>query len=228
MPQYNSLNEKLSNSQFNKLKSAIEDGTEVALRLSSNMIGDSDDKINFPYELLSTNRQIANLRKAFSNYLSTDIKLSKTQISNMIQSGGFLGRLLGPLLKTGLPLVKSVIKPLPKSVLIQLGLTTATSAVDAGIHKKILGSGNHPSDSALHNNTVLIISNDEMKDIIRIAKSLEDSGLLYKGVSETIQNEAKEQRRGFVSVLLGTLGANLLGNILAGKRAIARRQHSVS
>ena len=228
MPQYNSLNEKLSNSQFNKLKSAIEDGTEVALRLSSNMIGDSDDKINFPYELLSTNRQIANLRKAFSNYLSTDIKLSKTQISNMIQSGGFLGRLLGPLLKTGLPLMKSVIKPLPKSVLIQLGLTTATSAVDAGIHKKILGSGNHPSDSALHNNTVLIISNDEMKDIIRIAKSLEDSGLLYKGVSETIQNEAKEQRRGFVSVLLGTLGANLLGNILASKRAIARRQHSVS
>ena len=228
MPQYNSLNEKLSNSQFNKLKSAIEDGTEVALRLSSNMIGDSDDKINFPYELLSTNRQIANLRKAFSNYLSTDIKLSKTQISNMIQSGGFLGRLLGPLLKTGLPLMKSVIKPLPKSVLIQLGLTTATSAVDAGIHKKILGSGNHPSDSALHNNTVLIISNDEMKDIIRIAKSLGDSGLLYKGVSETIQNEAKEQRRGFVSVLLGTLGANLLGNILAGKRAIARRQHSVS
>ena len=228
MPQYNSLNEKLSNSQFNKLKSAIEDGTEVALRLSSNMIGDFDDKINFPYELLSTNRQIANLRKAFSNYLSTDIKLSKTQISNMIQSGGFLGRLLGPLLKTGLPLMKSVIKPLPKSVLIQLGLTTATSAVDAGIHKKILGSGNHPSDSALHNNTVLIISNDEMKDIIRIAKSLEDSGLLYKGVSETIQNEAKEQRRGFVSVLLGTLGANLLGNILAGKRAIARRQHSVS
>ena len=192
------------------------------------MIGDSDDKINFPYELLSTNRQIVNLRKAFSNYLSTDIKLSKTQISNMIQSGGFLGRLLGPLLKTGLPLMKSVIKPLPKSVLIQLGLTTATSAVDAGIHKKILGSGNHPSDSALHNNTVLIISNDEMKDIIRIAKSLEDSGLLYKGVSETIQNEAKEQRRGFVSVLLGTLGANLLGNILAGKRAIARRQHSVS
>ena len=223
MTQYNSLNVKL-----NKLKSAIEDGTEVALRLSSNMIGDSDDKINFPYELLSTNRQIANLRKAFSNYLSTDIKLSKTQISNMIQSGGFLGRLLGPLLKTGLPLMKSVIKPLPKSVLIQLGLTTATSAVDAGIHKKILGSGNHPSDSALHNNTVLIISNDEMKDIIRIAKSLEDSGLLYKGVSETIQNEAKEQRRGFVSVLLGTLGANLLGNILAGKRAIARRQHSVS
>ena len=112
MTQYNTLNVKLSNSQLDELKSAIEDGTEVVLRLSSNMIGDSDDKINFPHELLLTNRQVANLRKAFANYLSTDIKLSKTQISKMIQSGGFLGRLLGPLLKTGLPLMKNVIKPL--------------------------------------------------------------------------------------------------------------------
>ena len=97
------------------------------------MIGDSDDKINF-----LTNRQVANLRKAFANKLSTDIKLSKTQISKMIQSGGFLGRLLGPLLKTGLPLIKNVIKPLAKSVLIPLGLTVAASAADAGIHKKNL------------------------------------------------------------------------------------------
>ena len=118
MAQYNSLDVKLSNSQLNKLKSAIKSETEVVLRLSSNMIGDSDDKINFPHELLLTNRQVANLRKAFANYLSTDIKLSKTQISKMIQSGGFLGRLLGPLLKTGLPLMKNVINPLPKSVLI--------------------------------------------------------------------------------------------------------------
>ena len=73
-------------------------------------------------------------------------------------------------------------------------------------------------------NTTLIISNDEMKDIIRIVKSLEDSGLLLKGVSETIQNEAKEQKRGFLSMSLGTLGASLLGNILAGKGAIAKRQ----
>ena len=78
MTQYNSLNVRLSNSQLNKLKSAIEDGTKVVLRLSSNMIGDSDDKINFPHELLLTNRQVANLRKAFANYLSTDIELSKT------------------------------------------------------------------------------------------------------------------------------------------------------
>ena len=109
--------------------------------------------------------------------------------------GGFLGKLLRPLLKTGLPLIKSVIKPLAKSVLVPLGLTAAASAADAGIHKKILGSG---SD---HNNTILIISNDEMDDILKIVKSLEDSGVLLKGVSETIQNEAKEQRGGFLSML---------------------------
>ena len=109
----------------------------------------------------------------------------------MIQSGRFLGRLLGPLLKTGLPLVKNVMKLLAKSVLIPLGLTAAASATEAGIHKKILGSG-HPLDSALHNTTV-IIANDEMKDIIKIVKPPEDSGLLSKGVSEAIQNEVKEK-----------------------------------
>ena len=95
MGQYNSLNVKLSNSQLNKLKSAIKNEAEVILRISSNMVGDSDDKINFPHELLLTNRKVANLRKTFTNYLSTDIKLSKTQISKMRQSGGFLDRLLG-------------------------------------------------------------------------------------------------------------------------------------
>ena len=163
MTQYNSLNVKLSNSQLNKLKSAIKNETEVFLRLSSNMIGDSDDKINFPHELLLTNRQVANLRQAFANK-STDIKLSKTQLYQMRQSGGFLGRLLGPLLKTRLRLIKDVIKPLDKSVLIPFGLTEAASAADAGIHKNVLGLGN--------NNTILIISNDEMKDIIKIVKAL--------------------------------------------------------
>ena len=126
----------------------------------------------------------------------------------MTQSGGFLGRLLGPLLKTGLPLIKNVIKPLAKSVLIPLGLTAAASAADAGIHKKILGSGNM---------TTLIISNNEMEDIIKIVKSLEDSDLLLKGVNEIVQNEAKEQKGGFFSMLIGTLGASLLGNILTGR-----------
>ena len=136
MTRYNSLNIKLSKSQLNKLKSAIKNETEVVLRLSSNMIGNNET--NFPHELLLTNRQVENLRNAFANYLSADIKLSKTQLSKMIQSGGFLGRLLGTLPKTGLPLIKNVIKPLAKSVLIPLGLTAPASAADAGIHKKNL------------------------------------------------------------------------------------------
>ena len=98
MTQYNNLNVKLSNSQLNKLKSAIKNESEVVLRLSWNMIGNSDHEANFPHKLLLTNRQVTNLCKAFSNYLSIDIKLSKTQLSRMIQLGGFLGRLLGPLL----------------------------------------------------------------------------------------------------------------------------------
>ena len=102
------------------------------------MIGNSDVNANFPHELLLTNRQVANLRKAFAKTTSTDIALSKTQLSKMIQSGGFLGKLLGPLLRTGLSLMKSVIKPLAKSVLVPLGLTAAASAADAGIHKKNL------------------------------------------------------------------------------------------
>ena len=141
------------------------------------MIGNSDDETNFAHTLLLTNRQVANLRKAFANYLSTDIKLSKTQLSKMMQSGGFLGRLLGQLLRTALPIAENV----AKNFLLPLGLTAAASSADAGIHEKILGYGH---------NTALIISNDEMKDILKIVKSLEDSGLLL-GVSETIKNEAK-------------------------------------
>ena len=207
MTQYNSLNVKLSNSQLNKLKSSIKNETDIVLRISSNMVGNSNDNTNFPHELLLTNRQVANIRKAFAKNTSADIKLSKTQLSKMIQSGIFLGRLSGPLLKTGLPLMKSVIEPLAKSVLVPLGLTAAASAADAGIHKKILGSD--------HNNTTLIISNDGMDDILKIVKSLEDSGELLKGVSETIQHEAKEERGGFLRMLLGTWSASLLGNILS-------------
>ena len=134
MTQYDSLNVKLSNSQLNELKSVIKNEGEVVLRLSSNMIGDNES--NFPHKLLLTNRQVTNLQKAFANYLSADVKLSKTQLSKRIQSGGFLGRLLGPLVRTGLPLIKNVIKPLAKSLLIPLGLTPAASTADAVIHKK--------------------------------------------------------------------------------------------
>ena len=155
-----------------------------------------------------TNRQVANIRQAFANHLSTDIKLSKTQLSKMMQLRGFLGRLLGPLLKKGLPLIKNIIKPLAKSVLIPLGWTAAASRADAGIHKKIFGSGH---------NTTLIISNYEINDIAKVVKSLEDSSLLFKGVTETVQNEVKNQKEGFLSMLLSTLGASLLGNRLTGR-----------
>ena len=165
MTQYNRVNVKLSIFRLNKLKSAIKNENDVVIRLSPNMIGDSNDKGNFPHELLLTNRQVSSIRKALANNSSVDIKFSKTQLSKMIQSGGFLGKLLGPLLKTGLPLMKRVITPLAKSVVIPLGLTTVASAADAGIHKKILGSGN---------NTTLIISNKDMDGLIKIVKSLED------------------------------------------------------
>ena len=134
MTQYNSLNTKLLSSQLNKLKSAIKNETEVVLRLSPNMIGDSNDEANFPHKIVLTDRQFSSIRKA--NNSSADIKFLKTQLSKMIQSGGFLGNLLGPLLKTGLPLIKNIITPLARSVLISLGLTAAASAVDARIHKK--------------------------------------------------------------------------------------------
>ena len=204
MTRYNKLNVMLSNSQLNKLKSAIKNETDAVLRLSSNMIDKTGDNTNFPHELLLTNKQVSNLRKAFAKNTSADIKLSKTQLSKIVQSGGFLGELLGSLLRTGIPLMKSVIKPFAKSVILPLGLTAAASAPDAVIHKKILGS-------AHNNNTTLIISNDEMDNLLQRVKSLEDSGVLLKGVSKTIQNEAKEQRGGSLSMLLGTLSASLLG-----------------
>ena len=162
MTQYNKLNVKLSTSQLNKFKSAIKNK--------------NDDKTNFPHELLLTNRQISSICKASANNSSVDTKFSKPQLSKMIQSEGVLGKLLGPLLKTGLPLIKNVITSLAKGVLIPLGLTVAASAADAGIHKKILGSGN----------TTLIISNKDMDELIKIVKSLRDSGLLLKGVTESV------------------------------------------
>ena len=174
------------------------------------MIGDSDDETNFPHELLLTGRQVSSILKAFSNNSSVDIKFSKTQLSKMIQSGGFLGKLLGSLLKTELPLIKNVITSWAKSVLIPLGLTAAAAAAaaDAEILKKTLGSGGH---------TTLIISNKDIEDLIKIVKSLEDFVLLLKGVTESAQNEVKEKKGGSLSSWLGTLGASLLGSLLAGK-----------
>ena len=145
-----------------------------------------------------TKRQTLSLRKAFNNHTSADINFSKAQLTKM-QKGGFL-KFLMPLLKSGLPLLKSVVKTLG-----MLGLPAAASATDSAINKKILGSGTH---------TTLTISSDDMQDLLKIVKSLEDSGILLNGITQTVKNEVKEQKGGFLSMLLGTLGASLLDDLL--------------
>ena len=134
--------------------------------------------------------------------MAIDIKLSKAQIKKLIQSVGFFGKLLsklaGRLMKVAMPLAKNVLAP--------LGLTAAMSAIDGSIQKKIHGSG-----------VKLIIEQEDMNDIMKIIEALENTGILLKGVSKTIENETKEQIGGFLSMLLGTLGASLLGNLLTGK-----------
>ena len=208
--------------QLNKLKLGIENCTEVTLKVSSNIVSDSNDENNFPHKLLLTNTQVSKLPKAFANGSSANIKLSKTQLRKIGQSMGFLGRLLGPLLKIGLPLMTNVLKPLAKNT-IRINRSIISNAT---IHKKMFGLGRHPSDlaSRLSNlasrMTTLIISDEELDDILKIVKSLGEPGLLIKGVSQTIKNEAKEQKRGFMGMLLDTLGANLLGNLLTGKATI--------
>ena len=182
-----------------KLKTAVKNKIGTTLRINLKMLDGND----LPHELLLTTRQKTKLRNAFSNNMSTDLKFSKAQISKIIHSGGFLGSLLsklaGPLMKAAIPLAKNVLAP--------LRITAAASAIDAGIQKKIYGSGK----------TTLIISNKEMNDIMKIVQALEDSNILLKGVTRTIKNETKEQKRGFLSTLFGTLGVSLLGNLLAGK-----------
>ena len=139
MSQYNILNVKLSNSQLNKLKSGIKNDTQVTINLSSNPVGESNDETNYPHKLLLINTQVSNINKAFPNELSANIKFPKLQLSRMIQLGGFLSRLLGLLLKAGLPVIGNVRKPLTESILVLLELTVAVSATDADIYKKISG-----------------------------------------------------------------------------------------
>ena len=157
--------------------------------------------------MLLTTRKNTRLRNAINNNSATDIKLRKAQIKKLIQSGGFLGKLLsklaGPLMKVAMPLAKNVLAP--------LGLTAAMSAIDGSIQKQIHGSG-----------VKLIIEQDDKNDVMKIIEALENSGILLKGVSKTIENETKEQRGGFLSMLLGTLGASLLGNLLTGGKGKVR------
>ena len=151
------------------------------------------DGNDLPHELILTTRQKAKLTNAFKNNMSIDLKFSKAQISKIIQSRGF------PLMEVAIPLAKNVLTP--------LGITAAASATDAAIQKKIRGSGT----------TTLTISSEEMSDIMKIVQALEDSNILLNGVTKTIKNEKKEQKGGFLSMLLGTLGASLSRNLLAGK-----------
>ena len=203
MVEYSKINCKLTNVQLNKLKKAVKSNEGATLRLSIKNF----NKDELPHELLLTTRQNTKSRNAINNNLATDIKLSKAQIKKLIQSGGFLGKLLsklvGPLMKVALPLAKNALVP--------IGLTAAMSATDGSIEKKIHGSG-----------VKLIIKEEDMKDIMKIIEALENSGILLKGVSKTIENETKEQRGGFLSMLLGTLEASLLGNLLTGGKGIMR------
>ena len=203
MIEYSKVDCKLTNVQLNKFKKAVKSNEGVTLRLGIRNF----NKDEHPHELLLTTRQNTKLRNAVNNNSATDIKLSKAQIKKLIQSGGFLGKLLsklpGPLMKVAMPLAKNVLAP--------LGLTDAMSTIDVSIQKKIHGSG-----------VKLIIEQGDMKDIMKIIKALENSGILLKGVSKTTKNETKEQRGGFLSMLLGTLGASLLGNLLTGGKGIVR------
>ena len=203
------INCKLTNVQLNKLKKAVKSNEGATVRLGIRNF----DKDERPHELLLTTRQNTKLRSALNDNSATDIKLSKAQIKKIIQSGGFLGKLLsklaGPLMKVALPLAKNVLAP--------LGLTASMSAIDKSIQKKIHGSGSTKSTRVK-----LIIEQEDMNDIMKIIKALENSGILLKGVSKAIKNETKEQKGGFLSMLLGTLGASLLGNLLTGGKAIMR------
>ena len=198
MVEYSEINCKLTNAQLNKLKKAVKSNEGATLRLGIKNFNKDDH----PHELLLTTRQNTKLRNAINN-----LKLSKAQIKKIIQSGGFLGKLLsklaGPLMKVAMSLAKNVLAP--------LGLAASMSAIDGGIQKKVNGSG-----------VKLIIEQEDMKNIMKIIKALENSGILLKGVSKTIKNETKEQRGGFLSMLLGTLGASLLGNLLTGGKGIMR------
>ena len=155
MAEYNTVNAKLSDSQLNKLKSAGKNRQGTNLRMNFKMFNGK----NLPHELLLTTRQTTKLRNAIENNMSTDIKLSKAQISKIIQSGGFLGSLLS---KLAGPLMKLAV-PIAKKILALLGLTSAMSAIDPGIQKKVHGSGT----------TTLIISNEEMNGIMKIVQAVQ-------------------------------------------------------
>ena len=169
MTQYNSLNVNSSSSQFCKLKATMKNESEVVSK------DNFDGETNFLHKLLLTDRQVTNLCKAVSDNSSVDVKLSKTELSKIIKSRRFLGRLLGSFLKVGLPLMQNVLQQLAKRMLIPLKLTATVSAADAGIHKKTLESGG----------TISRISSEKMKDIMKTVRFLEHSRFLIKRSKRT-------------------------------------------
>ena len=208
MVEYSKIDCKLTNVQLNKLKKAVKSNEGAILRLGIKIF----IKDVLPHKLLVTTRENTKLRNAINNISATDIKLSKAQIKKLIQSRGFLGKLLnklaGPFMKVALPL--------DKNVLASLGLTAAMSAIDESIQKMIHGS-----------RVKLIIEQEDMNDIMKIIEALENSGILLKGVTKTIEKEIKEQRGEFLGMLLGTLEASLLGNLLTGGKSIMREDDGI-
>ena len=197
MVEYSKVNVKLSDTQLKKLKTAFKNKTGTTVRISLKMLNGND----LPYELFLTTRQKTKLRNASNNNMSTDLKLSKAQISKTVQSGVFVGSLLsklaGPLMNVAVLLAKNILAP--------LAITAA--AIDAEIQKKRYGSGTTP----------LTVLNEEMNDIMKIVQVLEDSNILFKGRTERVKNETKEQKGGFLRTLVDTLWSILLGNSLSGK-----------
>ena len=207
MVEYSKVNVKLTDTQLKKLKTAVKNKTGPTLIMNLKML----DGNNLLHELLLTTREKTKLRNAFNKNISTDSKLSKAQISKIIQSGGFLGSLLsklaGQLMKVAIPLAKNILPP--------LGIIAAASAIDAGIQKKTQKQTNKQKHGS--GRTTLIISNKEMNDIRKIVQAFEDPNILLKGVTKSIKNETKGQKGLFLTMLLGSLGDSLLDNLLAGK-----------
>ena len=187
MLEYSKANVNLPDKQSKKLKTAVKNKTGTTPRMSLKMFDGND----LPHELLLKTRQKTKLRYAFNNNMSTDIKLSKAQNYKITQSGAFVGSqlstLAGPLMKVAVPLTKIILAP--------LGITAAASATGAGIQKKKKKKREHGSGT-----TTLVNSNEEMNDLMKIVQALEDSNILLKRVTKTIENETKEQIGGFLSM----------------------------
>ena len=198
MVQYNKIDLHLTILQLKKIADAVKNNNGTTIRLSNKNF----NKNHLLHELYLTQKQMEKLIEKIRNNMSTEIKLSKVHLGKIIKEGGNLGKLLMSFL---LKLIKPSIS-IGKNILAPLGLSAAMSATDAAIQKKIYGSGM----------TTLTISNDDLNYLIKIVTALEEHVILLRGTSKSIKNKTKKQEGGFLSMLLGTVGASLLGNLLTG------------